>query len=100
MNIINRKSALHHIMFIIKFLFSDQITMSFMKLQSFQHEDKGTIFKYNFTIQETLYFKSLSFWISQMNICDYESISKKLLTPTHEVTMEKSLVNYLISYYE
>lgn len=100
MNIINRQSALHHTMSIAKSLFSDQITMSFMKLQSFQHEDRGTISKYNFTIQEALYFKSLPFQIRQMNIRGYESIPGKLLAPTREVTMDNSLVNCLIGYYE
>ncbi len=35
-----------------------------------------------------------------MNICSYESIPDKLLTPIHEIIMEKPLVDYLINYYE
>ncbi|CAB5180826.1 unnamed protein product [Rhizophagus irregularis] len=75
-------------------------TESFMKLQSFQHENKGTMAKYNFTIQEALYFKKLPFQISQMNIRGYESIPGKLLSPTCELTMEKPLVDCLVGYYK
>lgn len=100
MNIINRQSLLHHTMSIGKSIFSDKVIKSFMKLQSFQHENKGTMAKYNFTIQEALYFKRLPFQISQMNIRDYESIPGKLLSPTCELTMEKPLVDCLVGYYK
>ncbi|GBB99946.1 hypothetical protein RclHR1_03690019 [Rhizophagus clarus] len=73
---------------------------SFIKLQTFQHEDKGIIAKYNFTIQEALYFKSLPFQISQMNIRGYESIPDKLLNPICELTLKNSLVDCLVGYYE
>lgn len=71
-----------------------------MKLRLFQQENKGTIAKYNFTIQEALYFKSLPFQISNINIRGYEPIPGKLLTPTYEMTIENSLVDCLIGYYE
>jgi len=45
-----------------------------MKLQSFQQKDKGTIAKYNFTTQEALYFKSLLFQISNINVRGYDLI--------------------------
>ena len=35
-----------------------------------------------------------------MNICGYESIPGKLLDPSHEIIMEKSLVDCLIGYYK
>jgi len=98
MNIINRQSVLHHTISIAKNFFPDK---SFIKLQSIQQDDtRGTMAKYNFTIQEALYFKSLPFQISQMNICGYESIPGKLLMPICEITMEKPLVDCLINYYE
>src|SRR4051794_25922822 len=98
MNIINRQSVLHHTISIEKKNFSDK---SFMKLRSFQQEDtRGTMAKYNFTIQEALYFKNLPFQISQMNIRGYESIPGKLLAPICEVIIENPLVDYLINYYE
>ncbi|GET02692.1 hypothetical protein GLOIN_2v1488698 [Rhizophagus clarus] len=73
---------------------------NFAELQTFQHEDKGIIAKYNFTIQEALYFKSLPFQISQMNIRGYESIPDKLLNPICELTLKNSLVDCLVGYYE
>ena len=94
MNIINHQSVLHYTISIAKKNFPDK---SFIKLQSIQQEDtRGTMAKYNFTIQEALYFKSLSFQISQMNICGYESIPGKLLMPICEITMEKPLVDCLL----
>jgi hypothetical protein len=95
MNIINRQSVLHHTISIEKQFFSDK---SFMKIRSF--DTRGTMAKYNFTIQEALHFKSLPFQISQMDIRGYESIPGKLLTPIREVIMEKPLVDCLINYYE
>jgi hypothetical protein len=98
MNIINRQSVLHHTILITKNLFSNK---SFTKLRSLQQEDiRGTMAKYNFTIQEALYFKNLPFQISQKNICGYESIPGRLLTPLCEVIMERPLVDCLINYYE
>jgi hypothetical protein len=100
MNIINCQSVLHHTISIAKSLLPEHITKSFMKLQSFQQEDKGTMAKYNFTIQEALYFKSLPFQISQMDIRGYEPIPGELLAPIHEVIMEKPLVDWLMNYYK
>jgi len=71
-----------------------------MKLQSFQQEDKGTMAKYNFTTQEALYFKSLPFQISHMNVRGYELIPGEILAPMHEIIMKKPLVDYLMNYYE
>ena len=59
MNIINRQSVLHHTISIAKNFFPDK---SFIKLQSIQQDDiRGTMAKYNFTIQEALYFKVFLF---------------------------------------
>lgn len=81
MNIINRQSVLHHTISIAKSAFPDYITKSFTKLQSFQQEGKGTMAKYNFTTQKALYFKSLPFQISQINVRRYELIPGELLAP-------------------
>ncbi|CAG8638483.1 2020_t:CDS:2, partial [Funneliformis caledonium] len=52
MNTINRQSILQHTIAIAKTSFSEQIAKSFMKLRSYQQEIKGTMTKYNFSIQE------------------------------------------------
>ena len=83
MSIISRQSVLQHTIALAKVSLPEQVIESFIKLRSYQQENKGTMAKYNFTIQEALYFRNLSFQISQINIRGCESIPGELIPPTH-----------------
>ena len=50
MSTINRQSVLQYTIALAKVSLPEQIIESFMKLKSYQQEDKGTMAKYNFTI--------------------------------------------------
>lgn len=98
MSIINKQSILQHTL--AKVSLPIQAVESFTKLRLYQYENKGTMAKYNFNIQDALYFRNLFSQIGQINICGCESIPGKLVPPTCEITMEKPLIDCLIEYYK